>query len=45
MKPTYSPNKKKRLKKIGFLKRMSSPSGRNILKRKRRKKKYKLVNI
>ena len=43
VKRTYQPKKKKRLKKHGFLKRNSSKDGRNILKRRRLKKRVKLT--
>ena len=34
---TYKPKKKKRAKTHGFLKRMTSPSGQKIIKRRRQK--------
>jgi large subunit ribosomal protein L34 len=37
MKRTYQPKKAKRNKTHGFLKRSSSPGGKNVLKRRRAK--------
>ncbi len=37
MRTTYHPHKSRRRKTHGFLKRMSSPGGRNVIKRRRRK--------
>ena len=45
MKRTWQPKKKKRLRKHGFLKRMFSLSGRNILKRRRKKGRKKLTVV
>ncbi len=37
MKRTWQPKKKKRLRVHGFLKRMASPGGRNVLRARRNK--------
>ena len=42
MKRTYQPNKRKRAKTHGFRARMKSPTGRNIIKRRRAKGRTKL---
>jgi large subunit ribosomal protein L34 len=42
-KRTWQPKKKKRLRKHGFLKRMSSPGGKRVLKRRRDKKRKDLT--
>ncbi|HRU38289.1 MAG TPA: 50S ribosomal protein L34 [Candidatus Goldiibacteriota bacterium] len=36
-KRTFQPHRRKAKRKHGFLKRMSSPTGRNIINRRRRK--------
>ncbi|MFC1622263.1 50S ribosomal protein L34 [Patescibacteria group bacterium] len=43
-KRTWQPKKKKRIRKHGFLKRKSTPGGRNVLKR-RLKKGRKLLAV
>ncbi|OGF73087.1 50S ribosomal protein L34 [Candidatus Giovannonibacteria bacterium RIFCSPHIGHO2_02_43_13] len=40
---TYHPKKKKRARTHGFLRRMSNKTGRNALKRRRRKGRKRLV--
>ena len=42
-KRTYQPKKKKRARKLGFLKRMSTPAGRKLLSRRRLKKRTRLT--
>jgi len=43
MKQTYQPKKRRRLKEHGFRKRMASPSGKKILKKRRNKGRKKLA--
>jgi large subunit ribosomal protein L34 len=43
MSVTYQPKTKKRLKKHGFLKRMKSTTGQNVIKRRRAKGRAKLT--
>lgn len=42
-KRTWQPKKRKRIKKHGFMKRMSSPGGKNVIKRRKAKGRRRLV--
>ena len=42
-KRTWQPKKRKRIKKHGFMKRMSSPGGKNVVKRRKAKGRKKVT--
>ena len=42
-KGTWQPKKKKRVRKHGFMKRLKTPGGRNVLKNRRLKKRKSLA--
>ncbi|HDQ26691.1 MAG TPA: 50S ribosomal protein L34 [bacterium] len=44
-KRTYQPHRKRAKKKHGFLKRMSSSTGKNIINKRRRKGRHKLTKV
>ncbi|BBA85159.1 50S ribosomal protein L34 [Candidatus Nardonella dryophthoridicola] len=45
MKRTYQPSKKKRIKKIGFIVKMSYKNGRKIINNRRKKGRKKIINL
>ncbi|HOD01246.1 MAG TPA: 50S ribosomal protein L34 [bacterium] len=42
-KRTWQPKKRKRIKKHGFMKRMSTPGGKNVIKRRKAKGRKKIA--
>jgi large subunit ribosomal protein L34 len=42
-KRTWQPKKRKRIKKHGFMKRMATPGGKNVIKRRKAKGRKRIV--